>query len=503
MTTHRVRPAPVLFAAALFAAAGLTLLPERAAADVRLPHVIGSNMVLQRDAELPIWGWAEPGEKVSVEFNGQTAEATADSEGRWSVKLDPVKAGGPHAMVIEGNNRVALENILVGEVWVCSGQSNMQWSVRQSANPDEEIAAAKFPNIRLFYVPRVVATEPKTDVDASWVECSPETVEGFSAVAYYFGRKLHQELDVPVGLIHTSWGGTRIEPWTPREGFMLVQSTAQILKGVHDAIDQWKEQERAAEAAGQPVPKHPLDHNQAPTAIYNGMVHALVPFAIRGAIWYQGESNRGEGMQYHEKMKALTTGWRKVWNQGEFPFLFVQLAPFRYGGDQPEALAEIWEAQLASLRSIPNTGMAVTTDIGNLADIHPQNKQDVGLRLALWALATEYEREGLTYSGPLYKSMEADGGKVRIHFEHADGLKSRDGEPLTWFQIAGPDGKFVDAQAEIDGDTIVVSSDDVSEPKAVRFGWHQEAEPNLVNEAGLPASPFRTDGPRVYPGAGG
>ena len=497
MLIHRVRLAAVFRGAALLVVASLTLSLQPAAADVRLPSVIGSNMVLQRDAELPIWGWAEPGEKVVVAFNGQTANATAGDDGRWSVTLDPVKAGGPHKLVIEGNNRVALENILIGEVWVCSGQSNMQWSVRQSGNPDEEIAAAKFPKIRLFHVPRVPATEPQTDVEAAWKECSPEDVEGFSAVAYYFGRKLHQELDVPVGLIHTSWGGTRIEPWTPPEGLRMVEDTRGILSGIQQATAQWEQQKDAAAAAGQPAPKHPLDHNQAPTALYNGMVHALVPFAIRGAIWYQGESNRGEGMLYYQKMKALIGGWRKVWDQGEFPFLFVQLAPWRYPGDAPEALPEIWEAQLAAVRAIPNTGMAVTTDIGNLADIHPKNKQDVGLRLALWALAKVYERDDLVYSGPLYKSMEAENGKIRIHFDHAEGLKSSDGQPLTWFQVAGSDGKFVDAQAEVDGDTIVVSSDEVSEPEAVRFGWHQEAEPNLVNGAGLPASPFRTNGPRV------
>jgi sialate O-acetylesterase len=221
------------------------------------------------------------------------------------------------------------------------------------------------------------------------------------------------------------------------------------------------------------------------------MVHALVPFAIRGAIWYQGESNRGEGMLYLQKMRALIGGWRKVWDQGEFPFLFVQLAPWRYPGDQPLALPEIWEAQAAALRAIPNTGMAVTTDIGNLADIHPKNKQDVGLRLALWALAKTYGQDDLPHSGPLYKSMEAEDGRIRVRFEHAEGLKSRDGQSLSWFQIAGADGKFVDAEAKVDGETVVVRSDDVQEPKAVRFGWHQEAEPNLSNAAGLPASPFR------------
>ncbi|HUG90467.1 MAG TPA: sialate O-acetylesterase [Planctomycetaceae bacterium] len=497
MSVHRDRRPRVLLVAATILLAATFALPNPATADVRLPSVIGSNMVLQRDAELPIWGWAEPGEVVVVAFSGQQAKATAGDDGRWSVRLKPVKAGGPHELVVEGTNRIALENILVGEVWVCSGQSNMQWSVRQSANPDEEIAAARFPGIRLFHVPRRFTTEPEDDVDAQWTECNPEKVEGFSAVAYYFGRKLHQELDVPVGLIHTSWGGTRIEPWTPPAGLMLNRETVQILQRTIEAVDRWKQAKAAAEATGQESPKHPLEHNQAPTALYNGMVHALVPFAIRGALWYQGESNRGEGMLYFQKMQALVGGWRKTWDQGEFPFLFVQLAPWRYPGDNPEALPEIWEAQLAALRGIPNTGMAVTTDIGNLADIHPKNKQDVGLRLALWALAKTYGHEDVEYSGPLYKSMAVEDGKARVQFEHAAGLKSRDGQSLSWFKVAGSDGKFVDAQATIEGETVVVWSDEVEEPKAVRFGWHQEAEPNLVNGAGLPASPFRTDAPRA------
>ncbi|MBW3540286.1 MAG: sialate O-acetylesterase [Planctomycetes bacterium] len=484
------------FSAALVA---LVSLAAGAMADVKLPAVLGSGMVLQQKAKLPLWGWADPGEKVTITLGDQKTSATAGDDGRWSVTLEPLEAGGPHELTVAGKNTLKLENILVGEVWVCSGQSNMQWSVTQSDNPEEEIAAAKYPKIRLFYVPRVPSGTPQDDVNAQWVECSPETVAGFSAVAYYFGRKLHQELDVPVGLIHTSWGGTRIEPWTPPEGFEAVPELRELATRVKQQQAAWEQARKEAAQAGQEPPKHPLTDRQDPQALYNAMVHPLVPFAIRGAIWYQGESNRGEGLLYHHKMKALIRGWREIWDRGDFPFLFVQLAPFNYGGNQPHQLPEIWEAQLLTLRTVPNTGMAVTTDIGNVADIHPRNKQDVGLRLALWALAGTYGKKDVVYSGPLYKSMEIDGNKAVLHFEHAKGLAAKDDQPLTRFEIAGEDGKFVPAEAQIEGETVVVSSEQVAKPTAVRFAWSQDAEPNLVNAAGLPASPFRTNGPRPTP----
>jgi len=465
--------------------AGLALLvaaPSVSVAEVKLPAVIASNMVLQRDMPVPIWGTADAGEKVTVAFAGQTKTATADESGRWIVRLDPLKASAKgRTLVVQsaiGNRKSEMTNVLVGEVWVGSGQSNMQWSVTRALNPKEEVAAAKWPKIRLFYVPRKQAITPQP-ITANWTECSPKTVGGFSAVLYYFGRHLHKELDVPMGLIATAWGGTRVEPWIPPVGLDSEPSLKPI-----------------AEAARKLTAK---GNQQRPTVLYNGMVHALVPFAIRGAIWYQGESNMGEGMKYFFKKKALINGWRKVWGQtagapdgsGNFSFYLVQLAPFsRYGAG---ALPLLWEAQSACL-TIPNVGMSVTTDItGNLNNIHPADKQNVGKRLALWALAKDYGKR-IVYSGPLYKSMAVEGKTIRLTFDSVGGgLVSRDGKALSWFTIAGSDKKFVEATAKIDGKTVVVSCDAVAKPAAVRFGWKKTAVPNLNNKEGLPASPFRTD----------
>ncbi len=490
--------------------------------EVTLPHVISSNMVLQRNMQAPIWGWASPGEEITVTLSTEaegvepisTTTAIADAEGNWQIKLPAMAAGGPYTLRIKGSNAIELTNVLFGEVWVCSGQSNMQWSVNASKDNEIEIAAAMYPKIRLFYIPRVPSGLLQKDVEADWYETTPETIPNFSAVAYYFGRKLYKNLDVPIGLINTSWGGTRIEPWTPPVGFAAVPALTSISKEVQDiqatyreqlpekmnAIEAWIAETREALDTGaqltqMPNNTHPFAHQQRPTALYNGMVHPIVPYGIRGALWYQGESNLREGMLYHEKMKALINGWREVWGQGDFPFYFVQLAPFNYGGRNanPLFLPQIWEAQTATL-ALPNTGMAVTTDIGNLIDIHPRNKQDVGRRLALWALAKDYGRDDVTYSGPLYKAMAVEGNTIRLTFEHVgSGLTSRDNEPLTWFQIAGEDKQFVEAKATIDGDTVIVSNDAIENPVAVRFGWHQSAEPNFVNKEGLPASPFRTD----------
>jgi len=498
----------------------LFLLQLLAHSELTLPHVISDNMVLQREMSVPIWGWAEATENITVTLSKDgedgpvhAVSTVADAKGNWRIDLPSMQAGGPYTLRLTASNMLELTNVLFGEVWVCSGQSNMEWPVRASKDSEAEIAAANYPSIRLFDVPRRPSGLLQKDVEADWYETTPEAIANFSAVAYFFGRKLYNNLNVPIGLINTSWGGTRIEPWTPPAGFASVPTLESISEEIQEAHANYRQQlpqkmkeieawiagtrtalETDAPLTQMPDNKHPLRHHARPTGLYNGMVHPLVPYAIRGAIWYQGESNLQDSMLYHEKMKALINGWREVWGQGDFPFYFVQLAPFNYGGwvENPFFLPQIWEAQTATL-AVPRTGMAVTTDIGNLKDIHPRNKQEVGRRLALWALAKTYMREDVPYSGPLYKSMVVEGNTIRLSFDFvAGGLMARDEQPLTWFEIAGEDKQFIAAKATVDRDTIVVSSDTVANPISVRFGWHQSAEPNLVNKEGLPASPFRT-----------
>jgi sialate O-acetylesterase len=494
------------------------LAASTAVAEVRLPHVIGDHMVLQRNVVLNIWGWGNKGERVTVELGDSKVITRANSAGEWKVALPAMKAGGPHTMTVKGKNTLTIKDILVGEVWIGSGQSNMQWNVAGSANAGAEIAVAKYPKIRLFLVPNVLSGIPNRDVNADWKECSPASVPPFSAVLYYFGRHLHKELDVPVGLIASAWGGSLIEPWTPPTGFAGVKGLAKINQHVktkqfeflyhlekqlrksrnprRDVVN-WLLAARKAARKGALLPsapdfaypKHSLAGWAEPTSMYNAMINPVVPFSVRGAIWYQGESNLNDGMLYRQKMKALVEGWRKVFGNERLSFYWTQLAPFNYGGD-PLRLPRIWEAQQTAT-SMPHTGMAVITDIGNLGDIHPRNKQDVGKRLALWALAKDYGKD-IVYSGPIYKSMKVEGSKVRVLFDHVGtGLESRDGKPLTRFEIAG-EGEFFPAQAVIDGAAVVVSSDKVAKPTAVRFGWHQLSEPNLRNKEGLPAGSFRT-----------
>jgi sialate O-acetylesterase len=484
-------------------------------ADVRLPAVISSNIVLQRGIKVPIWGWAEPGEQVMVSVSWHSMEwaVTAGKDGRWVFKMNAPAVGGPYEMTIKGKNTIKIENIMAGEVWVCSGQSNMQLAVSQAANAEQEIAAANYPNIRLFTVQRTVAEQPESDCVGDWQACSPETVAGFSAVAYYFGRELHKELDVPVGLVHTSWGGTPAEAWTRREMLEAEPDCAPILQRYADAVakypqakaeyeqklGEWKEAVGKAKAEGKTAPRRPGEpfgpgNPHSPAGLYNAMIAPLIPFGIQGAIWYQGESNAGRAYQYRKLFPAMIKNWRADWGQGDFPFLFVQLANFMAVKGEPSesAWAELREAQLMTL-ALPNTGMAVIIDIGEANDIHPKNKQDVGKRLALWALAKTYGKK-LVHSGPIYKSMEVGGNKVILHFEHVGGgLVAGGGEPLKGFAIAGADRQFVWADARIDGDTVAVNSDKVAEPVAVRYAWADNPVCNLYNKEGLPASPFRTD----------
>ena len=491
------------------------LLPSVGQAEIRLPAVIGDNMVVQAGDLVNLWGWADPNEEFQVKLSWHDAEWTtqADPQGEWSFRVASPEVGGPYKITLTGENTVTIENILAGEVWVCSGQSNMQWSVRQSANAEEEIAAAEYPKIRLFAVERNVAQTPQEDCTGSWVECSPETVAGFSAVGYYFGRELRKKLDMPVGLIHTSWGGTPAEAWTSRTMIERHPACAPILeryketvarypeaKAKYDkALEQWEEEAAKAREQGEKPPQKPKrprgpGHHHSPSGLYNAMVAPLIPYTIRGAIWYQGESNAGRAYQYRELFPAMIRSWWDGWGETGFPFFFVQLANYRQVKDEPAESdwAELREAQLMAL-NLPNTGMAVTIDIGEADDIHPKNKQDVGKRLALWALAKTYGRD-VVYSGPLYTGMEREDGKIVLHFDHVDGgLVAKGDGPLKGFAIAGEDREFVWADARIEGDTVVVSSDRIEEPIAVRYAWADNPVCNLYNEAGLPASPFRTD----------
>lgn len=457
--------------------AGYCLLAgPHVAAEVWVPSVIGDNMVLQQGVKVPVWGKATPEEGVAVTLAEQSASAVADEAGQWTVQLGPFEAGGPHKMTITGKNTLTFSNILVGEVWVCSGQSNMQWAVAVSKDAEQEIAAADYPSIRLFQAERNPADQPRDNVNGRWVACSPETVPGFSAVGYFFGRQLHRELEVPIGLINSSWGGTAAEWWTSRPAL----ETDPELRPILERADK-------AEAQGS------AEAHRRPGALYNGMIAPLIPFAIRGVIWYQGESNAGRGYQYRKLFPIMIRDWRTNWGQGDFPFLFVQLGNYQQTPEQPgeSAWAELREAQLMTL-SLPNTGMATTIDIGEADDIHPKNKQDVGKRLALAALNIAYDRD-VVYSGPIYESMEIEEDTIRLHFKHVGGGLVAKGGDLKGFAIAGADRKFVWADAEIDGDTVVVRSDQVKEPVAVRYAWADNPECNLYNEAGLPASPFRTD----------
>jgi sialate O-acetylesterase len=497
----------------------VAVLGAAASADVRLPSIFSDNMVLQGGDLTPIWGWADPNEEIHISTSWRNTEQTiqAGSDGKWMFKMVAPEVGGPYEMTFKGKNTVTIKKILVGEVWLCSGQSNMEMQVRQSANAEQEIAAAAYPKIRLFTVARKVAETPQDDCAGKWVECSPETVGGFSAVAYFFGRELHKELNVPVGLIHSSWGGTPAEAWTSpailQTDFVfqpIMQRYKEALTAYPKAkeeyqqkVEQWRKDADKALADGRPEPPRPQlplgpNNPNSPGGLYNAMIAPLVPYAICGVIWYQGESNADRAYQYRDLFQDMIKSWWKAWPQGGFPFLFVQLANWRQTRPEPAQSdwAELREAQLMAL-DLGDVGMAVAIDIGDANDIHPKNKQEVGRRLALWALAKTYGKN-VVYSGPLYRSFDQNGNKIVIHFDHTDGgLIAKDAGPLKGFAIAGQDQVFVWADAKIEGDTVVVSSEKVAQPVAVRYAWADNPVCNLCNKAGLPASPFRTD---TWPG---
>ncbi|NLO34054.1 MAG: sialate O-acetylesterase [Candidatus Hydrogenedentes bacterium] len=482
---------------------------------VSTPSIFGDHMVLQQKQKLPVWGKADPGEAVTVTLHKQSKSTVADAEGLWQVELSRMKQGGPYALTIAGpDNTLQFEDVLIGEVWIGSGQSNMQWAVKDSNDAENEIAQADYPNIRLFSVKRAASPEIQFDCEGSWSICSPESLPEFSAVLYYFGRELYQRLNQrPVGVIHTSWGGTPAESWTSRttlendpELAHIVQNWDQILEdypAAKEAYDQsvveWEEAVKKAEADGTDKPKKPNaprgpEHPWLAAGLYNAMIAPLIPYAIKGAIWYQGESNADRAYQYRNLFPTMITNWREDWGQGNFPFYFVQLANFTEVRPEPDESdwAELREAQTMTL-DLKKTGMAVIIDIGEAKDIHPRNKQDVGKRLALNALAKDY-RQQVVWSGPMYRSMRIWKDKAILSFNHINGgLTTSDGEAPKGFAIAGADKKFVWADAVIKGNKVIVSSPEVAEPVAVRYAWAHNPICNLINGKLLPASPFRTD----------
>ena len=448
-------------------------------ADVKLPAVFSDHMVLQRGNVAPVWGWADAGEKVTVRFGGQTKSVIVGKNGKWLVRLDAINDAKVKGVLnVAGNNALIIKDVLVGEVWVASGQSNMAMNVGRCLNADAEAAAAKYPQIRMFITKRNAQLKPQDDLEGSWVVCSPETVKSFSGTAYFFGRTLHNKLKVPVGILHSSWGGTAIEAWTSID----VQEQSKKLEPV---LGKWKNKPQA--------------NQNKPANLFNGMIHPLIPYGIRGGIWYQGERNSKtvEGAKlYAHQLTLMINDWRRRWGQGDFPFLWSQLPNFKKRTDDPNAVS-VWahtRESMAKTLELPNTGMATTIDIGEARDIHPKNKQDVGKRLAGWALSEFYNQKDVVTTGPMYASYEVMGSKVLIEFDHAKGLKMKGEGELAGFAVAGSDKQFHWAKATIGKNGMVeVSSKDVLKPAAVRYAWGDNPKVNLVNEAGLPATPFRTD----------
>jgi sialate O-acetylesterase len=534
--------------------------PGTSKADVHLPAIFGDHMVLEQDIKIPVWGMADAGEAVTVTLEDKTAKTTADASGKWRVDLDPVTGTStPLTLTVTGKNSLTFNDVLVGDVWVCSGQSNMEFNLGGGKygfggahNTATELPKANDPQLRLFIVAHKIAIDPETDVTGEWKVCTPDSAGHFSAVGYFFGQELRHALNRPVGLIGTYWGGMPAQAFTSLSGLQkepafknyvaAYQKTATNypkakadypaalaeyqakLKDWNDTVapvytpilKQWQDDANKAKGAGQlappkPVPSTPMPRApgqpegppSTPTVLYNGMIAPLIPYAIKGAIWYQGESNSGNGIEYRTLFPRMITDWRAKWNEGNFPFLYVQLASF--GGARPnENWSLIREAQLKTL-ALPNTGMASAVDIGNSHDIHPKDKLDVGLRLA-WAAKHIAYGQDLVYSGPIYDSMTIEGNKIRLTFKNIGGGLQMSVPPwtaagvppptpteLTGFTLAGADKNWVPALAQIDGNSVVVSSDQVTSPMAVRYGWANDPTCNLYNKEGLPASPFRTD----------
>jgi sialate O-acetylesterase len=481
--------------------AACLIVPVSASAAVKPHALFTDHMVLQQGRSVPVWGVADAGERVTVGFLNQQKSTTAGGDGKWMVRLDALEAGGPHTLSIAGKNTIRILDVLVGEVWIASGQSNMQWPVSRSADPEQTAASSENPRLRLFTVPRTKADAPTDSVDSKWERCGPETVPEFSAVAYFFGRDLQKARNVPVGVIHTSWGGSPAEAWLSpdalescADGKDIVDLYAGMWKNYEQSLAQYKTEQAAAKAEGKEFKKQAPRKPWKPTELYNGMISSILPYAITGGIWYQGESNAGRAYQYRTLFPAMIQSWREAWGQGDFPFLLVQLAPFRKIRTEPgdSDWAELREAQLLSTHVLPNVGMAVITDVGEEDDIHPKQKEPVGARLALAARAIAYGEE-IVYSGPEYKSLTIDGDEAVVGFNHVGGGLVIKGDALQGFELAGADRVFHNAKAEIRGETVVVTCPKVPAPVAVRYGWADYPVVNLWNADILPATPFRTD----------
>ncbi|HSI83452.1 MAG: sialate O-acetylesterase [Candidatus Methylacidiphilales bacterium] len=492
----------------------LFVFPLPLPAAVSLGSLFQDHAVLQQEMKVPIWGKADPDEEVTVSFREQSVSTKADAQGRWRVELAPMKfSAEPAELIVKGSNIITLKDILIGEVWLCSGQSNMEWRLEKSDGGKAAAAEADLPGIRHFKVQKIGSDHPLDTVSGKWVVARPSSAGGFTAVGFYFARDIHKQLGIPVGIVQNAFSGSQIEPWLSDAAFQsnprfapILQRYNELLAKVPEAkaaypekLAAWEKERDAAKAAGTPFttkqpypPAGPGSDNWA-AAFYNSMTHPIAGYGIRGALWYQGESNLGREQEYRDLLPALITSWRQEWKQGDFPFYIVQLPSY---GSKPEVWARFREAQASAL-SLPHTGMAVTIDIGRgTENLHPTNKLDVGLRLAAIAKANIYKVPNTEFSGPLFSKAEKDGTALRVTFTHADGMTPH-GEKLTGFEIAGADKKYVAAEAKIESNgTILVWSPGVTDPIFIRYDW-AVPEANLYNSANLPAAPFRSDGPGI------
>lgn len=480
-----------------------------ASAQIKLPAIIADNMVLQQHSNVALWGWAAAGERVTVNasWSQQQVAATAGKDGKWLLNIETAKAGGPFTITFTASNTIAVKNVLLGEVWLASGQSNMEFFMGKTSNASytgvvdypQEISAADYPLIRTVDVPNKAADEPQADFTGKWKICSPQTADTFSAVAFYFARAIHKATGYPIGIVNATWGGTPAESWTRKDILEKDSSFNVILQRYKKQCEEfpsayekfkvemenWKLDTSRSKAA---APREPIgpSSGKSPYKLYNGMIAPLLHYTLKGVIWYQGENNADRAFQYRRLFPSMIANWRQDFGNNKLPFYFVQISPHRSQN------AEIRDAQLYTLRHVPYTGMVVTTDNGDSLDIHPRNKKLVGERLSLWALKNDYGKTRTIASGPLYRALKQEGSKMRIYFDCADGLQVK-GDALAEFTIAAADAVFVPAKAIIEGNTVLVWNDTVQQPAAVRFAWRNIPLPNLYNKAGLPASPFRTD----------